>query len=266
MVKAKGRGRGQQRAKAVAKTMTTRQSPRGHVPKSNSLANPRPNPLSNPPSQPLALVVNYQSGQDDDDPSSEDSYESESSDEDSGLDILEFPPEAAAELLFKASVSSTPGLRVVRVRDYEMLDGEGTSFEIVFRSGISTSVPHSEMVLAVDAHNDLVVSEDPLIVSQVKSALEEKAVPAYMADRGFRLVDEPVAPGAKDFGDSVPGPTPVEKVNGELESTKMVESSLGGVEPGAQDLAESVPGPKPVEKVNGELESTKMVESSLGGV
>ena len=266
MVKAKGRGRGQQRAKAVAKTMTTRQSPRGHVPKSNSLANPRPNPLSNPPSQPLALVVNYQSGQDDDDPSSEDSYESESSDEDSGLDILEFPPEAAAELLFKGSVSSTPGLRVVRVRDYEMLDGEGTIFEIVFRSGISMSVPHSEMVLAVDAHNDLVVSEDPLIVSQVKSALEEKAVPAYMADRGFRLVDEPVAPGAKDFGDSVPGPTPVEKVNGELESTKMVESSLGGVEPGAQDLAESVPGTTPGEKVNVELESTTNVESSLGGV
>ena len=265
MGKAKGRGRGQQRAKAVAKTMTTRQSPRGHVPKSNSLANPRPNPLSNPVSQPLALVVDYQSGQDDDDPSSQDSSESESSDEDSGLDILEFPPEAAAELLFKASVSSTPGLRVVRVRDYEMLDGEGTIFEIVFRSGFSMSVPHSEMVLAVDAHNNLVVSEDPLIVSQVDSALEEKAVPAYMSDRGFRLVDEPVAQPV-DLGEILPGTTPVEKVNGELESTKAIESSLRGGEPVAKDFGDSVPGPTPVEKVNGELESTKMVESSLSGV
>ena len=103
--------------------------------------------------------------------------ESESSLEDSGLDIIEFPPDAEAELFFKDSVSSTPGLRVVKVRDYEMLDSEGTIFEIVFRSGFEMSVPHSEMVLAVEAHNDLMESEDPIIVSQVEAALKEKAEP-----------------------------------------------------------------------------------------
>ena len=279
MGKAKGRGRGQQKAKPVAKTMTTRQSPRCHVPKSNSLANPRPNLLSNTRSQPLALVADYQSGQEDDDASSEDSNQSESSVEDSGLDILEFPPEAAAELLFKASVSSTPGLRVVRVRDYEMLDGEETIFEIVYRSGFVMSIPHSEMVLAVDAHNDLVGSEDALIVSQVDSALEEIAVPAYMADRGFRLVNPPVAPlgkgsppvlgeiaNFKDLGEIVPGTTPVEKVSGALESMNVIASSLSGGEKGAKDFGDVVPGTTPVEMVNRELESTKMVERSHNGV
>ena len=150
MGKAKGRGRGQKKGKPVAKTMTTRQSPRGHVPKVNSLANPPANPLSNPRCQPLALVANYKSGDDDDDASSDENDESESSLEDSGLDIIEFPPDAESELYFKDSVSSTPGLRVVRVRDYKMLDSERTIFEIVFRSGFEMSVPHSEMVLAVD--------------------------------------------------------------------------------------------------------------------
>ena len=67
-----------------------------------------------PRCQPLALVANYKSGDDDDDASSDANDESESSLEDSGLDIIEFPPDAEAELLIKDSVSSTPGLRVVR--------------------------------------------------------------------------------------------------------------------------------------------------------
>ena len=138
MGKAKERGRGQTKARQVAKTMTTRRSPRGHVPKVNSLANPPSNELSNPRCQPLALVTNYSSPEDDDDASSGDD---ESSLEDSGLDIIEFPPDAGEELYFKDSVSSTPGIRVVRIRDYELLDSEGTIFEIVFRSGFEMSVP-----------------------------------------------------------------------------------------------------------------------------
>ena len=258
MGKAKGRGRGQKKAKPVPTALTTRQSPRGHVPKVNSLANPRANPLSNPRCQPLALVANYTSPDDDDDASSEENDASESSLEDSGLDIIEFPPDAEAELFFKDSVSSTPGLRVVRVRDYEMLDSEGTIFEIVFRSGYEMSVPHSDMVLAVEAHNDLVESLDPMIVSQMETALKEQAVPAYLADRGFRLVDRAVAKLGQgilpDAAGKEEGTMPVDKANDNLGPTQTVKTSLSVGEPGARDLGPVTPL---LEKENSGSEVTK---------
>ena len=224
MGKAKGRGRGQKKAKPVAKTISTRQSPRRHVAKVNSLANPPANPLSNPPGPRLALVANYTSADEDGDASSDENDQSESSQDDSGLDIIEFPPDAESELIFKDSVSSTPGLRVVRVRDYEMLDNEGTIFDIVFRSGFEMSLVHSEMVLAVEAHNEILESQEYSIVSQVEMALQEISEPAYRADRGFRLVVEPVA-----------------KASGLIESgaKASVESSLDEGQLGGKETADS---------------------------
>jgi hypothetical protein len=82
-------------------------------------ANPLSNPFPNPPGNPLALVSDYASD-DDDDFSSQDNHESELSENDSGLDVCEFPPDAYLELLYKDSVSSTPGLRVVEVLPYAL--------------------------------------------------------------------------------------------------------------------------------------------------
>ena len=142
------------------------------------------------------------------------------------------------------------------------------------------------MVQAVEAHNDIVESEDPIIVSQVDTALQEKAEPAYRADRGFRLIDAAVAklgkgtppvaagkdegttlvePGANNLGHIVPGTTPVEEANGELGATETDETAISVPEPGDKDLGQGVPRTTPVEKENGELESTKTVESSLSG-
>jgi hypothetical protein len=105
MGKAKGRGRGKSFAKPAPKA-TLRRSPRkrdeGIV---NSLAgqpaNPLSNPFPNPPGNPLALVSDYAL---DDDFSSQDNHESELSEDDSGLDVYEFPPDAYLELLYKDSV------------------------------------------------------------------------------------------------------------------------------------------------------------------
>ncbi len=148
----------------------------------------------------------------------------------------------------------------MKVLPYAKLVNEGTIFDIVFRSGFEKSLLHSEMVEAVEAHNELLCSEDPIIVSQVQTALQEYGEPAYRADRGFRLVGEPVTKGTNTI-DSTRGV----KITGAKES---VETSLDEGQLGAKETADSGlevrEGTVPVEE--GHSEVTLRGEDTTSGI
>jgi hypothetical protein len=118
------------------------------------------------------------------------------------------------------------------------------------------------MVEAVKAQNELLCSEDPIIVSQVQTALQEYGEPAYRADCEFHLVGEPVAKGTNTI-DSTRGV----KITGAKES---VETSLDDAQLRAKDTADSGlklgQGTTPVEaeKDEGILRVEHTIDSTCG--